>query len=308
MAILTLAEAQKHFNDPVAAGVADTLIKVDPMFEVIPAIGIAGSSVTVNQETTKGAASWYSTATTDLIDATHNDYSGANASTARTFTLHPVVGQAMVTKFHQATSAAAGVDQLAMQIASKARNIGRMVRESLVATVSNAPAGLNQFAGVGGVAQPSDTDIFECLDALLDAVSSKDGQVDALLVNEEVMRAIRRETRQANQNYEFWTSPVSGQDVLSYNGVPIFRNQYIAAETAPTGDQSDIYAVNFEDGGNNGLALIYPDGTNAGIEVNVYGESEIYHAETARVSQICGWALYNDNGVKKMTLDTTSIT
>jgi len=28
MAILTLAEAQKHFNDPVAAGVADTLVSV----------------------------------------------------------------------------------------------------------------------------------------------------------------------------------------------------------------------------------------------------------------------------------------
>jgi hypothetical protein len=211
----------------------------------------------------------------------------------------------MVTKFHQATSAASGVDQLAMQIASKARNIGRMVRTSLVSTVSNAPAGLNQFAGVSGVAQPSTTDVFECLDALMDGVTSKDGAVDAVLVNEQVMRVIRRCARARSQNFEYWTTPVSGQNVLTYNGTPIFRSQNIAVEDGD--DKSSIYALNFEDGGNNGLALIYPNGTNAGIEVNVYGESEIYHAETARVSQICGWALYNDDGAKKMELDSTDL-
>ena len=305
MAILTLVEAKKHFNDPVAAGVADTLVSVDPMFEVIPAIGIAGSSLIVNQETTGGAAAWYNTATSTLIETAADAYAEPNASTARTFTLHPVVGQAIVTKFHQATSAASGVDQLAMQIASKARNIGRMVRTSLVSTVSYAPAGLDQFAGISGVTQPSTTDVFECLDALMDGVKSKDGQVDAIVVNEEVMRVIRRCARARNQHFEYFTTPVSGQNILSYNGTPIFRNQNIAAEDGD--DKSWIYALNFESGGNDGLALIYPDGTNAGIEVNVYGESEIYHADTARVSQICGWAMYNDDGATSMQLDTTDL-
>lgn len=306
MAILTLTEAQKHFNDPVAAGVADTLVSVDPMFEVIPAIGIAGSSLTVNQETTGGAADWYDTATTSLIDTvtTHGD---PNTSTTRTFTLHPIVGHAVVTKFHQATSAAAGVDQLAMQIASKARNIGRKVRSALVNETgsTDAPDGLGLWSQVSAVTAPSTTDVFECLDALLDAVTSKDGQVDAIVVNEEVMRKIRSKVRSLSQSFEYWTSPVTGQNVLAYNGTPIFRNQNIPAEDV--NDQSNIYALNFEDGGNNGLALIYPDGTNAGIEVNAFGESEIYHADTARVSQICGFALYNDDGAKKMNLDTTSM-
>jgi hypothetical protein len=309
MAILTLAEAQKHFNSEIAAGVADTLVQVDPLISMLPVVSIAGDTLTVNMETEGAGAEWTPRAVSALTNI-HDDVDivKANISTARTYTLHPIVGQAQVDRFIAATSAASGVDQMSMQIASKGRNIGRKLSAALVNTTSgtDAPDGLGMWTNVTQVTDSGLTTqdaIFQDLDALLDAVVSKDGKVDAIICNSEVMRKFRTAVRAAGGGFEFWTSPVTGQNVLSYNGTPIFRNDHIADESAA--DVSKVYALNLEDGSGTGVSMIVPQGTDAGIEVRMLGESERYNADVARVVQYVGFALHNDKGAAYMDMDTT---
>ena len=51
--------------------------------------------------------------------------------------------------------------------------------------------------------------------------------------------------------------------------------------------------------------MIVPQGTDAGIEVRMLGESERYNADVARVVHYVGFALHNDKGAAYMDMDTT---
>jgi len=63
------------------------------------------------------------------------------------------------------------------------------------------------------------------------------------------------------------------------------------------GTQEALFAGCFEDGGNNGIAMIYPDGTPAGIDVRPLGESELYNADMTRVAMYTALSVYNDKGL-----------
>ena len=321
MALHTLAEASNHFNDPIQKGVADVLITVSPFYEYVPYIPVAGRVLTVNEELVAGEAEFSSE--NDLVGASGSGVALADGMTvtSKTFTVEACIGQAHVDRLNQATSAAAGVDQMAMQVASKGRNVGRKFWSAL-ATGSNAsptpiglPDGCTSTSGFGidtknPAGDDTDTaDVMAQMDRLLNAITSQNGKVDWIMMNSGTMNAYRAAVRGSNQNYEYMTSPVSGQNLLSFNGVPIFRNDHIATSDASAGiseTQNYAFAGCWEDGSNTGLGFIYPEGTSAGIDVRGLGESELYNAEVARVVQYGAWALFNSKGAARVYLDITS--
>ena len=121
------------------------------------------------------------------------------------------------------------------------------------------------------------------------------------MMNGTMLNKFTARMRASGAGYNYVTSPITNRNLLSYQGVPIFRNDNLKVHDT---DQHDIYAGCFEDGGNTGIAMIYPEGTPAGIEVVDLGESEKYLGRVSRVAQHTALAVMNSEGLAKITVDT----
>ena len=91
----------------------------------------------------------------------------------------------------------------------------------------------------------------------------------------------------------------SGAQVPAYEGIPIFRNDYIPINQTKGGGsaQTTIFAGNFDDGSRtHGLAGLTAD-KEAGIVVVDVGESEDYDHHIWRVKWYTGLALFSEKGL-----------
>jgi len=304
--LLGLTQAVKHFNNPIAEGVADTVITVAPFYELVPFIPVRGSSLIVNQDATTGMVG-FSAEGNDLT--TDTAVSKPMSTTQRTFAMKALLGQANVDRFSASTSAAAGVDQMALQVAAKSRNIARKAYEQVAkGSTAGDSAGfdglpeLRQQSANSGTAYDLSTvaNTFSAFDAAMNLVTSKDGQVDFIMCSSNVIDKFKAAVRANGAGFDYYTSPILNRNILAYEGVPVLRNDYLKGfdEQGGVADtQEAIYAGCFESGGNDGLSMIYPEGTPAGIDVRALGESEIYNADITRVAMYTGLALHNDKGL-----------
>ena len=308
--LLGLTQAVKHFNDPIAEGVADTVITVAPWYEAVPFIPVRGQALIVNQDATTGMVG-FSAEGNDLT--TDTAVSKPMSTTQRTFTMKALLGQANVDRFSASTSAAAGVDQMALQVAAKSRNIAREAykQAALGTTLGGSASGFkglyelaNDDAGnstsVVDISGSNQANIFDLLDEMKDKVTSKDGQVDFIMASSNVINIFKKAVRGTGAAFEYYTSPILNRNVLAYEGTPIFANNHLKdvdLSGGTSGTQEALYAGCFEDGGNNGVSMIYPEGTPAGIDVRALGESEIYNADITRVAMYTAIASHNDKGL-----------
>ena len=300
--------ANVHHNNPIAAGVANTIATVAPWFEFVPFIPVAGRTLTrqyqVDADLTK-----FTDESTDLsADATT---SAQLTSTAHTFEIKSVVGQAQVGQLNSAGASANGVDLMAIAVEGKARDIARKVYKQVATGTTNGDAA--GFEGLGddltggsnllGAAldKTASTDILTALDELLDGVTAKDGQVDWIMMNSGVMNEFRAKARSLNA-FEYITTPITNRNILAYQGIPIFRNDYIPVVNT---DQSNVYAGCFEDGTGNGVAMLYPSTVPGGIITEDLGVSERYLANLTRVVQHTAFGVLNTKGIEHMQVDNS---
>ena len=305
-----LTQAAKHFNNPIAEGVADTIVTVAPFYEVIPFRPIAGQSIIVNQDATTNMVKF---AAEGLDLATDGTVSKPMSTTQRTFTLKALLGQANVDRFSQAVSPA-GVDQMALQVASKSRNIARKAYKQVALGTTLTGGDSDGFAGAYEIANDTNSnatstvdisgsnhaDVFALFDDMKDLVTSKDGQVDFIMCSSNVLNIFKKAVRSVGAGFDYFTNPITNRTVLAYEGTPIYTNNYLKGvdiSGGASGTQEALFAGNFEDGSNNGIAMIYPDGTPAGIDVRPLGESELYNADITRVAMYTALAVYNDKGL-----------
>jgi len=304
--LLGLTQAVKHFNNPIAEGVADTVITVAPFYELVPFIPVRGQALIVNQDATTGMVG-FGAEGTDLTADTA--ISKPMSTTQRTFTMKALLGQANVDRFSASTSAAAGVDQMALQVAAKSRNIARKAYEQVA---KGSTAGdtdgfdglpeLRQQSANSGTAYDLSTvaNTFSAFDAAMNLVTAKDGQVDFIMCSSNVIDKYKAAVRATGSGFDYFTSPITNRNILAYEGVPVLRNDYLKGfdeQGGVGGTQESIYAGTFETGGNDGLSMIYPEGTPAGIDVRQLGESEIYNADITRAAMYTAVALHNDKGL-----------
>ena len=297
MPSVTLTESAKLANDELVAGVIANVVTVNRMYELLPFDGIEGNSLAYNRENVLG----------DVQTATVGDTITAKA--AATFTkvnsnLTTILGDAEVNGLIQATRSQT-TDQEATQIASKAKSAGRQYQTMLATgdgtgtTFAGLPTLCDSTQKVATGANGGALS-FAFLDELLDLVVDKDGSVDYITMHARTIRSYKALIRalggvMADDVYEM----PSGDRLIAYSGVPIFRNDYLSiAQVKGTGSaQTTIFAGTFDDGSrSHGIAGLTA-AQNAGIVVEDVGIHQSKDEHITRVKWYCGLALFSLKGL-----------
>lgn len=297
MASVTLVESAKLSQDMLLSGIIETIVTVDRFFELLPFKEIEGNALAYNRENVAGDAEFIGVGGTITAKA-------AATFTQITDSLTKIIGDAEVDEMIQATRSNIN-DQKAVQIASKAKTVGRSYRQTLITGdgTSDTFSGLADLLAVGQTLSATDGEVLtlDRLDELLDKVIDKDGEVDFLMMNSRELRkyySLLRALGGASIG-DVVTLP-SGTQVPAYRSVPIFRNDYIPVnedQGTATGVCSAIYAGTLDDGsGEYGISGFTAAGA-AGIRVQEVGVSETKDETITRVKWYCGLANYSELGL-----------
>jgi hypothetical protein len=312
MASVTLPQSAKLGLDELVVGVIENIITVNQMFEVFPFDGIEGNSLKYNRENTLGGVGVAGIGTVFDDSTDRNPITGETApmKAAATFTevysgLTTIGGDAEVNGLIQATRSANN-DQTAVQIASKAKHVGRVYQWMLI----NGTGASNQFEGllvlcaasqtIAGVSNGVALSFEDHLDAIIDLVTAKDGVVDFLAMHSRERRAYRALLRSlggaaVNEVIEL----PSGEEIMGYSGVPLFRNDYIPINQTQgnVSTATTIFAGCFDDGSrSNGIAGLTADKA-AGVQVVDVGESETKDEHIHRVKWYAGLAVFSEKAL-----------
>lgn len=302
MPSVTLAESAKLSLNQLVAGVIENIVSVNPMYEVMPFMGIDGNALAYNRELAIGDTQFVGVGGAITAKA-------AATFTAVTSSLTTIVGDAEVNGLIQATRSNF-TDQTAVQVASKAKSVARRYQDTMINGDGTADtfAGLLTLVPAGqkvATAANGEALSFAALDALIDLVKDKDGQVDFIMMPARTRRAYYALLRSLGGASigEVITLP-SGRTVPVYNGVPIFVNDYIPT-TQVQGTSgaiaTTIFAGTFDDGsGTHGISGLTASRDN-GISVKNIGEKEAADEEITRVKFYCGFANFSQLGIASVS-------
>jgi HK97 family phage major capsid protein len=298
MATITLLEASKLSLDDLVSGVIENIVTVNPIYAELPFTDIDGNALRYNREKTLGDV--------QVAEVGGTITAKAAASYKKvTSDLTTIIGDAEVNGLIQ--SQRVGGDQVAHQVASKAKQVGRTY-QNLMINGDSANAG--EFDGLiklvadiqadGDNAQEIDLGgaafTFEDLDELLMQVKAKDGQVDFIMMNSRDLRKVRQ-LKRALGGTDGDQVTVNGVVMESYAGVPIYRNDWIPTNLGAGTNESVIFAGCFDDGsqkmGISGLTAV----ENMGVHVQAVGASETKDEEIYRVKFYSGFAVFNELGI-----------
>ena len=298
MATVTLAESAKLTTDMLLSGVIEQIVDVNPMFELFPFMEIEGNALAYNRENALGDIQFLGVGGTVTAKA-------ATTFTKVTSGLTTLIGDAEINGLIQATRSNV-TDQKAIQVASKAKSLGRQYQNTMV----NGDGTADSFSGLLSLCPVSQrinvgTDganlSFDILDQLIDQVKDKDGQSDFLLMPARTIRsyyALLRGLGGASIG-DVITLP-SGRQIPAYRGIPIFRNDWLPVNQvkgASTAICTTIFAGTLDDGsGTHGIAgLTAMDAS--GVRVENVGISETKDETITRVKMYCGMALFSELGI-----------
>lgn len=298
MPSVTLAESAKLTVDQLISGVIEQIVTVNPLYEMLPFMGIDGNALAYNRELATGDSQFLGVGGTITAKA-------AATFTAVTSSLTTLIGDAEVNGLIQATRSNFA-DQTAVQVASKAKSIARQYQSTMIngdgtsSTFSGlltlVPAGQKIATAVNGEALS-----FALLDALIDQVKDKDGAVDFIMMPSRTRRAYYALLRALGGASigESVTLP-SGRKVPVYNQVPIFVNDYIPVNQVQGTSgaiATTIFAGTFDDGsGTHGISGLTAS-RDSGISVKNIGEKEAADEEITRVKFYCGFANFSQLGI-----------
>ena len=298
MATVTLAESAKLTQDMLLAGVIEQIVEVNPLFELFPFMEIEGNALAYNREKVIGDVQFLGVGGTITAKAPA-EFDKVTSS------LTTLIGDAEINGLIQATRSNY-TDQKAIQVASKAKSLGRKYQDSMINGdgTGNAFEGLLSLLPTGQLVDSGANGAnfsFELLDELIDKVKDKDGAADFIMLPARTLRkyyALLRGLGGASIG-DVITLP-SGRQIPAYRGIPLFRNDWIPTnQTKGTaaGVCTTIFAGTFDDGsGTHGIAgLTAMDA--AGVRVEEVGVSETKDESITRVKMYCGMALFSELGL-----------
>jgi len=308
MATQTLVEAKKLINNEIVAGVAEDIITTNPIFLSMPYTGYDGQAMLINRENALGNAQHLAVGAAITAKA-------AATFTQIAYTAVTTIGDAEMNGLVGAQSSSAGVDQLAIEISSKAKSVGRLLQAG-IATGTGVSPNMNGLpvlvdATQFTAASAGQAISFTLLDSLLDLVKAKDGQVDWIMMPSRTLRAYKALVRAlggVNEVMTFTMPNGTTRNVSVYEGIPIFQNDYLSVlETAngaaiAGGALTSVYAGCFDDGSQKvGVSMIHPSGTPAGIAVEQVGVAETKDETIVRVKSYSNFASFNRRGIARLT-------
>lgn len=302
---LLQTEADKLSNNQLVSGVIDEIIERDDLFAVLPFVGVNGKAYVYNQENTLGGADWLSP----------NDTVNESAATFNEVVtkLRILAGDVDIDKFLQSTESDTN-DQMAIQIAKKAKAVARAFHQALAA--GDSTANPNQFDGLPRLAAAAQAyaatvggqQIIQAgtngnaltltmLDELCDAVPNG---ADVIVMRRGTIRAYRALLRAT-----YGTDAVMqqlenfGRPMLTHNGIPIIMNEFLAGdETLGTGTNlCSVYALRLNE--SDGLHGLW-GGDNAGIVVENIGTVQNKDATRVRVKWYTGLALKSTRSIAQL--------
>lgn len=291
-------EAEKLSLNQLVSGVIDQIIERDDLFSVMPFIPVNGKAYVYNRENTLGAASFLDP--NDIVP-----------ESAATFTevvskLRILAGDVDIDKFLQSTLDDTN-DQVAIQLAKKAKAVGRAFHQTLATGDSTVDPkqfdGLAKLADDAGASQLVSAGAnggaltLSLLDELCDAVPNG---ADAIIMRRGTIRAYRALLRAT-----YGTDAVMqqlenfGRPVLTHNGIPVLMNEFLAGnETQGTNANTcSVYAVRLNE--LDGLHGIW-GGDSAGIVVENVGTVQNKDAWRMRVKWYCGVALKSSRSIARL--------
>ena len=301
MASVTLAESAKLSLNMLLSGVIENVITINRFYQLLPFAEIEGNALAYNRENALG-------------DVQYAGVGGSiTAKAAATFTqvtssLTTILGDAEVNGLIQATRSNIN-DQKAIQIASKAKSLGRKYQDGLI----NGDGTGDSFQGLLSLVDPTQTitanagagngDVltFAYLDQLIDLVTDKDGQVDYLMMHARTLRSYLALLRALGGNAasDIMTLP-NGEQVPAYRNIPIFRNDYIpiAQTQGSSTNCTTIFAGTLDDGSmSHGISGLTAMNEGAGMQIDEVGISETKDETITRVKWYCGLALFSLKGL-----------
>jgi hypothetical protein len=305
VATQTLAMAKLLINDEIVSGVAQDIIDVNPLYSMLPFTGYEGQAIMVNRELALGDATTYAIGATITSKA-------AATFTQRTFSATKIIGDAEMDGLVQATSSGGGVDQLAIEISSKAKNVGRLFQLGMFTGNGSTPImnSLHSMVDATQLTTASTTQTldFELLDELMDLVKSKDGQVDFLFMAARTMRSYRALLRDLGGTPADWVMNMpDGRKVMGYEGIPIFKSDFnpivetLNGGAVTGGVLTSVWAGCWDDGSNKvGLAAIHPISVPAGIVTEYVGKKVANDEDVWRVKWYVNVALFNRKGLARL--------
>lgn len=299
MASITLAQAKLLGLDDLGAGVAESIVTVNPMYDVLPFNTTVGNAYVYNRELAMGNVQVLG------IDGTITAKTQATVA-QKTQALTTIIGDAEVNGLimAQGVGTAAGNDPIAYAIASKAKAVGyEFQRLMAVGDSGNA----NEFDGLVTLINSADFTAqklataalsFEYLDELLAMVKSKGTNVDFLTGNLKVENKLKSLARALNGGVIEWTQ-MGASRVFMYAGIPFFRNDFLTStdqDGVAAGDQQYIFAGNFDDGSRKvGISGVVP--TAGGIQVQPVGASETKDNDIYRIKMYTTFAAHSTLGL-----------
>lgn len=305
MASQTLLEAKKFINDDIVAGIVEDIISINPLHDVLPFDGYTGQGIILNREETLGDAGLYGVGDT-ITHKTPATFEQA------TFKATKIIGDVEMDDLVQLQSESGGVDQLAIEISSKAKSIARIFQTG-IATGTGIGTGIHSLHSLCDSAQYCTASAgqaisFELLDELLDLVKAKDGQVDFIMMPKRTIRSYKVLLRALGGTGAEWVVTLpGGRKVIGYEDIPIFPNEYLpVTETAngaalTGGSLTSVWAGVFDDGSRRiGISGIHPERSPAGIMVKPIGTSHVKDEEVYRVKMYTNFASFNRRGLARL--------
>jgi hypothetical protein len=304
----TLAEAAKLINNQIVQGVAEDIITTNPMWAAMPWTGYEGQAILVNRENALGDAQHLAVGSAITAKA-------AATFTQITFSATTTIGDAEINGLVAAQSSGAGVDQLAIEISSKAKSVGRLLQTGIASGTGVSPQ-LNSLHTLCDAAQYTTASAGQAIslvlmDQLLDLVKSKDGQVDWIMMPARTLRnykALVRTLGGVTETMAYTMPNGTTRTVSVYEGIPIFQNDYLSvAETAngaalTGGALTSVFAGCWDDGSNKvGVSMIHPIAVPAGIAIEQVGVAETKDEIITRVKSYSNFALFNRKGMARLT-------
>lgn len=297
MATVTLAESAKLAQDQLVAGLIESIVDVNPLYDLMPFTEIDGNALAYNRELVLGDAQFLGVGGT------------VTAKAAATFThvtsgLTSIIGDAEVNGLIQATRSATN-DQTAIQVASKAKSVGRQFQTAMVTGDGTA----NTFQGMVALLASGQTITagangavltFEMLDEAIDLVKDKDGQVDYIMSNAAQRRKYLSLLRAlGGAGIQEVVQLPGGRTVPAYRGIPWFVNDFIPANQVQgsASNCTTVFLGTFDDGSNKyGIAGLTARGA-AGLRVEDVGIKENADERITRVKMYAGFANFSQLGL-----------
>lgn len=283
---LLVAEAAKLSLEQLERGVIEEIIDRDELFALVPFVKVEGKAYVYNRENTLTEA--------DFLSPYDPVNEGGATFTEVTTTLKVMAGDVDMDKFLLATQSDHN-SQLAIQLASKAKGLGRAFRRALIQGSSAANA--KSFDGLAALCDPSQVLLADVngasltlamLDELKDLVKLG---ADAFIMTRATWRAVRAMLRSFNGNQaEIVMIPNFGHAVHSYDGIPVLLNDFIPVNevVGTNANTTSIYAIRLNEV--DGFHAIY-GGPSAGIQVEEVGTIQNMDAVRYRMKWYVGTAL-----------------